>query len=234
MPAGRRGACVSCCQRCGRDATGVRTPVSHSIPAAHPAVRRLIREAARLPVGTISLTGTQRKLLLLTSRWRKCPLGARRQRILPAWTRAEAPRGCSASARDCSCASAAAADVLIIEDEPIIAMDIEELVAELRPPGRGGCRDRGRRRCGLPSVAGPGLILADINLGAGGDGTLTPYQPHPATATVRPGDLRDRLPRAAADRRSSRAGLRHNQAVRTAYAWRSRPTRRSPAGVTIA
>ncbi|MBB2156003.1 response regulator [Gluconacetobacter diazotrophicus] len=59
--------------------------------------------------------------------------------------------------------------ILIIEDEPIIAMDIEDLV----------------RRCGH-QVAGvaateadaialaretrPGLILADINLGAGGDG----------------------------------------------------------------
>ena len=62
-----------------------------------------------------------------------------------------------------------ATSVLIIEDEPIIAMDIEELV----------------RGCGhtVVAVAGteaeaveaaerhrPGLILADINLGPGGDG----------------------------------------------------------------
>jgi CheY-like chemotaxis protein len=65
--------------------------------------------------------------------------------------------------------SATATRVLIIEDEPIIAMDIEELV----------------RSCGhtVIGVAGteaeaveaaerhrPGLILADINLGPGGDG----------------------------------------------------------------
>ena len=64
---------------------------------------------------------------------------------------------------------AAAADVLIIEDEPIIAMDLEELVA--------GC---GHRVVGVASSEAeaveialrtrPGLILADINLGHGGDG----------------------------------------------------------------
>ena len=66
--------------------------------------------------------------------------------------------------------ASAATDVLIIEDEPIIAMDIEELVA--------GC---GHRVIGVAATEAeavaiaersrPGLILADINLGAGGDGT---------------------------------------------------------------
>ena len=66
--------------------------------------------------------------------------------------------------------SAAATDVLIIEDEPIIAMDIEELVE--------GC---GHRVVGVAATEAdavdiaarrrPGLILADINLGLGGDGT---------------------------------------------------------------
>ena len=65
---------------------------------------------------------------------------------------------------------AAATDVLIIEDEPIIAMDLEELVQ--------GC---GHRVVGVASTEAdavriaqktrPGLILADINLGLGGDGT---------------------------------------------------------------
>jgi CheY-like chemotaxis protein/DNA-directed RNA polymerase specialized sigma24 family protein len=65
---------------------------------------------------------------------------------------------------------AAAADVLIIEDEPIIAMDIEELV-----------RNCGHRVVGMAANetdavqialrTRPGLILADINLGVGGDGT---------------------------------------------------------------
>jgi CheY-like chemotaxis protein/DNA-directed RNA polymerase specialized sigma24 family protein len=65
--------------------------------------------------------------------------------------------------------SAAATDVLIIEDEPIIAMDIEGLVESC-----------GHRVVGVASseteavqIAArtrPGLILADINLGIGGDG----------------------------------------------------------------
>jgi CheY-like chemotaxis protein/DNA-directed RNA polymerase specialized sigma24 family protein len=66
--------------------------------------------------------------------------------------------------------SSTATDVLIIEDEPVIAMDIEELVE--------GC---GHRVVGVAATEAqaleiaqrerPGLILADINLGAGGDGT---------------------------------------------------------------
>jgi len=66
--------------------------------------------------------------------------------------------------------ASAATDVLIIEDEPIIAMDIEELVQ--------GC---GHRVVGVAATEAdavriaqktrPGLILADINLGNGGDGT---------------------------------------------------------------
>jgi CheY-like chemotaxis protein len=65
--------------------------------------------------------------------------------------------------------SSAAADVLIIEDEPIIAMDIEELV-----------QNCGHRVVGVATSEAdairiaestrPGLILADINLGLGGDG----------------------------------------------------------------
>jgi CheY-like chemotaxis protein/DNA-directed RNA polymerase specialized sigma24 family protein len=66
--------------------------------------------------------------------------------------------------------AAAATDVLIIEDEPIIAMDLEELVQSC-----------GHRVVGLAASetdaieiarrTRPGLILADINLGLGGDGT---------------------------------------------------------------
>jgi CheY-like chemotaxis protein len=74
-----------------------------------------------------------------------------------------------AEARDRLRASAAT-EVLIIEDEPIIAMDLEELVQSC-----------GHRVVGVASSEAeaiaiakrtrPGLILADINLGLGGDGT---------------------------------------------------------------
>ncbi|MBV9812781.1 MAG: response regulator [Acetobacteraceae bacterium] len=65
--------------------------------------------------------------------------------------------------------AAAATDVLIIEDEAIIAMDLEEVVE--------GC---GHRVIGVAATEQeavavaqrerPGLILADVNLGPGGDG----------------------------------------------------------------
>ena len=65
---------------------------------------------------------------------------------------------------------AAATDVLIIEDDPIIAMDIEELVQ--------GCGHRvvgvaasEQEAVEIATRTRPGLILADINLGIGGDGT---------------------------------------------------------------
>ena len=65
--------------------------------------------------------------------------------------------------------AAAATDVLIIEDEPIIAMDIEELVTSCghRVIGVAGSEAEAVE---LAERHRPGLILADINLGLGGDG----------------------------------------------------------------
>jgi len=64
----------------------------------------------------------------------------------------------------------AATDVLIIEDEPIIAMDIEELVQNC---GHNvvGVATTEAEAVKLAERHKPGLILADINLGIGGDGT---------------------------------------------------------------
>ena len=64
----------------------------------------------------------------------------------------------------------AATDVLIIEDEPIIAMDIEELVQNC---GHNvvGVATTEAEAVELAAKHKPGLILADINLGIGGDGT---------------------------------------------------------------
>jgi CheY-like chemotaxis protein len=66
--------------------------------------------------------------------------------------------------------ASAATDVLIIEDEPIIAMDIEELVLNCghRVVGVAGTESDA---VSIATRSRPGLILADINLGAGGDGT---------------------------------------------------------------
>jgi CheY-like chemotaxis protein len=111
------------------------------------------------------LTHTQRQLLLLTALEELTEEQAAAVVDLP-------PRDAHAAltdARDRLRASAAT-DVLIIEDEPIIAMDIEELVQNC------GHRVIGVAATEADAVAiaashKPGLILADINLGAGGDGT---------------------------------------------------------------
>ncbi len=112
-----------------------------------------------------ALSQTQRRLLLLTS-LEEVPLATAASLL-----KLEAGEADTllCSARN-QLRSAAATDVLIIEDEPIIAMDIEELVANC-----------GHRVVGVASTEAeavaiaersrPGLILADINLGAGGDGT---------------------------------------------------------------
>ena len=121
--------------------------------------------AATAPgAGEPGLSPAQRQLLLLTS-LEDLPL-ADAARIVGLAD--EAADRALADARERLHASAAT-DVLIIEDEPIIAMDIEELV-----------RNCGHRVVGVAATeqqavdiarrTRPGLILADINLGIGGDG----------------------------------------------------------------
>jgi CheY-like chemotaxis protein len=59
--------------------------------------------------------------------------------------------------------------VLIIEDEPIIALDLETLVSELghKVVAVAATRDEAVAKA---LVERPGLVLADINLGEGGSG----------------------------------------------------------------
>ena len=59
--------------------------------------------------------------------------------------------------------------VMIIEDEPIIALDLENLVTELghEVVATAATRDEAVKQAHLKK---PGLILADINLGEGGSG----------------------------------------------------------------
>lgn len=59
--------------------------------------------------------------------------------------------------------------VLIIEDEPIIAMDIEQLVLQCGHQVAGIAHTQADA-VKLAKETKPGLILADINLGLGGDG----------------------------------------------------------------
>jgi CheY-like chemotaxis protein/DNA-directed RNA polymerase specialized sigma24 family protein len=111
------------------------------------------------------LSSRQRQLLLLTSLEDVLPEDA--AAILGLAPEFAAERLSDARER---LRASAATDVLIIEDEPIIAMDLEELVASC------GHRVVGVASSETEAIAmaertRPGLILADINLGLGGDGT---------------------------------------------------------------
>lgn len=66
--------------------------------------------------------------------------------------------------------SSASTRVLIIEDEPIIAMDIQGLV-EACGHQVVGIASTEEEAVAIAEAERPGLVLADINLGTGGDGT---------------------------------------------------------------
>jgi CheY-like chemotaxis protein/DNA-directed RNA polymerase specialized sigma24 family protein len=128
-------------------------------------VTRRFNHMERMQQATHDLSDAERQLLLLTSLEE---LRVEDAAPIIAMTPQQATEHLAAARERLR--NSAATDVLIIEDEPIIAMDIEELVH--------GC---GHRVVGVAATeteavaaaerARPGLILADINLGAGGDGT---------------------------------------------------------------
>ncbi|GBR47730.1 response regulator [Neokomagataea thailandica] len=114
--------------------------------------------------GEQSLTLEQRALLLLTClEGRSLPVAARILKLDDVYA-----EGALAAAREIL-EDAAHTSVLIIEDEPIIAMDIQGLVEQCghRVVGVAHSEDEAIR---IASETKPGLILADINLGIGGDG----------------------------------------------------------------
>ncbi len=137
--------------------------------ALYWAVTRQLAGESSPPAGTLPATGPltlpQRQLLLLTA-LEDVPV---RHAAVIVDLHPDAAEALLADARN-HLRAGVATDVLIIEDEPVIAMDLEELVA--------GC---GHRVVGVASseteavelaeAHKPGLILADINLGLGGDGT---------------------------------------------------------------
>lgn len=62
-----------------------------------------------------------------------------------------------------------ATDVLILEDEPVIAMDLEDLVGELGHRVVGVARTK-REALAFAEMQAPGLILADLQLADGSSG----------------------------------------------------------------
>ncbi|GBR06622.1 MULTISPECIES: PhyR family response regulator anti-anti-sigma factor [Asaia] len=118
-------------------------------------------EAAHAP-SPLSLT--QRLVLLLTS-LEEVPLSA----VALILDRSESEILADIAQANDGLRSVAETSVLIIEDEPIIAMDIQDVVQQC------GHRIAGVAYTEADAVriakeTKPGLILADINLGGGGDG----------------------------------------------------------------
>ena len=112
------------------------------------------------------LSQKQRQLLLLTS-LEELPIEAAAPVVGLSPKEAEAQL---ADARE-HLRAGAATDVLIIEDEPVIAMDIEELVQSCGHNVVGVAATEAEA-VEMAERTRPGLILADINLGVGGDGTM--------------------------------------------------------------
>ena len=111
------------------------------------------------------LSSSQRQLMLLTS-LEELPIASAAAVLGMAMPEAEAQL---VDARD-NLRAGAATDVLIIEDEPVIAMDIEELVQSCGHNVVGVAATEAEA-VEIAERTRPGLILADINLGVGGDGT---------------------------------------------------------------
>ncbi len=153
----------------GLVADSLKALLADEAPSSQPrlALYRAITRRFNEQVPTAAPTGlshVQRQLLLLTALEELPPDEAAEVVGIPPHEAGALLSG----ARD-QLRAATATDVLIIEDEPIIAMDIDELVTEC-----------GHRVVGVAATESeaiaiaarerPGLILADINLGAGGDG----------------------------------------------------------------
>ncbi len=154
-------------------ASSLQAVLRHDVPAPDARIA-LYREVTRQfdleceaspRESTAPLTRQQRQLMLLVS-LEELPVG---QAASVVGIDPDEAGALVASGRD-RLRDATATDVLIIEDEPIIAMDIEELVQSCGHRVVGIAATE-RDAVEIAKRTRPGLILADINLGAGGDGT---------------------------------------------------------------
>jgi len=130
----------------------------------YAAITRIMRDQAGEAPEAPGLTLLQRQLLLLTA-LEELPL-ADAARVL-GMTAEDAAEDLRQARHDLR--QVAATDILIIEDEPVIAMDLQMLVQ--------GCGHRvagvamtEREAVRLAAERPVGLILADVNLGRGGSG----------------------------------------------------------------
>jgi len=140
-----------------------------SVPGADDARMALFAAVARVAAAqpeepAAPLTRTERLLLLLTSLEELEPEEAGTVLGLDG----DLTRAMLASARE-RLRAATVARVLIIEDEPIIAMDLQQLVESAGHEVVGVAASESEA-VSLADRARPTLVLADVNLGHGGDG----------------------------------------------------------------
>jgi CheY-like chemotaxis protein len=133
--------------------------------ALYGAIGDQVRDAGTVAAIDLSDMSMLQRMLLLLTALEEQPLTAAAAacRILPATAELELRL-----ARD-SLRTGVATRVLIIEDEPIIALDIQELV-ERCGHSVVGIAATEAEAVAIAEAERPGLVLADINLGAGGDG----------------------------------------------------------------
>ncbi|MFC4169495.1 response regulator [Teichococcus aestuarii] len=132
--------------------------------ALYAGVTRMAPPPPPAPGGGASLSPRHRQLLLLTALEELSVADAAMVVGVPldvAETELAEARG--------ALRRAAATEILVIEDEPIIAMDVRQLVEACghRVVGVAASEAQAVR---LAQQKRPGLILADVNLGVGGDG----------------------------------------------------------------
>ena len=151
-----------------RDVLAEPGPELASDAGARTALYRAIGDrdpSAAAPDAVRDTSALQRRLLLLTAlEEQTLSAAAAACRITPETAELELRL-----ARD-QLRSVTATRVLIIEDEPIIALDIQELVERCGHAVVGIAASE-TEAVEIAAAERPGLVLADINLGAGGDGT---------------------------------------------------------------
>lgn len=166
MPYARRFARAVTGDRDRGDAL-VAQVLAAALPDLPPRLALYAGIAQAAPAGAAGGGLTQRhRLLLLLTALEDLPVGdaARVLGLDAAAAAAEAEAGRAALR------AVSATEILVIEDEPIIALDLKRLVEACghRVVGLAASEADAVR---LAATRRPGLILADINLGRGGDGS---------------------------------------------------------------
>ncbi len=103
-----------------------------------------------------------------------------------------------------------ACNILIIEDEPLIALDIEDTITSLGHRSVGIARTH-EEAVRIAREKQPQLVLSDIQLADGSSG-IDAVNDILGSFDV-PVIIHHRIPRAAPHRRAAGAGLRHHQAI---------------------